>query len=109
MRNFIQPGDTMTLVAPYAVTSGGGILVGALFGVALNAAANGASVEVKMSGVFDLPKATGEAWTAGQRVYWDNTNRRLTTTVGTNTLVGAAARAQAAADTTGRAKITDQV
>lgn len=34
MRNYIQPGNTITLMAPYDVTSGGGLLVGAIFGVA---------------------------------------------------------------------------
>ena len=34
MKNFIQPGDSLTVSAPYAVTSGQGVLVGALFGIA---------------------------------------------------------------------------
>lgn len=36
MRNYVQPGDSLALAVPYAggVTSGEGVLVGALFGVA---------------------------------------------------------------------------
>ena len=34
MKNFIQPGDSLTVSAPYAVTSGQGVLIGALFGIA---------------------------------------------------------------------------
>ena len=34
MKNFIQPGNTITLAAPAAVTSGSGLLVGAIFGIA---------------------------------------------------------------------------
>jgi predicted RecA/RadA family phage recombinase len=58
---------------------------------------------------MDIAKATGEAWTAGQLVYWDNTNKRLTTTSsGNGAARGAAAQAQASADTVGRALITGQ-
>ena len=32
--NFIQPGDTLTLTAPYTVASGAGAKVGSIFGVA---------------------------------------------------------------------------
>ena len=84
MRNFVQPGDTLTLIAPYAVASGAGLLVGSLFGVAKHDAAIGAPVETKRTGVIDLAKATGEAWTQGAKLYWDNTNKRLTTTAGGN-------------------------
>ena len=36
MRNFIQPGDSLTIAVTYAggITAGQGVLVGALFGVA---------------------------------------------------------------------------
>jgi len=34
MKNYVQPGNTITLTAPYAVASGDGLLVGAIFGVA---------------------------------------------------------------------------
>lgn len=109
MKNFIQPGGTLTLTAPYALTSGQGFLVGAIFAVAKADAASGASVEGLRAGAYDLAKATGEAWTQGVKVYWDNTNKRLTTTSSSNTLVGAATQAQASGDTVGRALITGQV
>ena len=35
MKNYIQPGNTITLTAPYDVNSGDGLLVGAIFGVAI--------------------------------------------------------------------------
>ena len=35
MKNYIQPGKTISLAAPYAVTSGDGLLVGAIFGIAV--------------------------------------------------------------------------
>lgn len=97
------------LTAPYATADGGGVLVGAIFAVAMAAVASGAKGVFQRRGIFTLPKATGEAWTEGQKVYWDNTNRRLTTTASANTLVGAAAQAQLAGDTSGKALLTGQI
>ncbi|MBF0400807.1 MAG: DUF2190 family protein, partial [Magnetococcales bacterium] len=54
MRNFIQPGDTVTVVAPVAVNSGEGLLIGTLFGVAVATAAINTNVEMLTEGVVDL-------------------------------------------------------
>jgi predicted RecA/RadA family phage recombinase len=105
MKTYIQDGDTMPLTAPYDVVAGGGMLIGSLFAVAIAAAASGAAVQGRTRGVIDIPKATGEAWTLGAKVYWDNTAKKLTTTSSGNTLVGVAAQAQASGDTVGRAKL----
>jgi predicted RecA/RadA family phage recombinase len=102
MKNFIQPGDSLTVTAPYAVTSGQGVLVGALFGIAAYDAASSTTVEIQTEGVFDITKEPSLAITAGARVYWDNTNRRITTTATGNYQVGIATLAALAADTTAR-------
>lgn len=109
MKNLIQDGEVMPLTAPYAVASGDGFLVGSLFAVAETAAGNGEAVQGRRRGVFTLAKATGEAWTVGAKVYWDNTNKRLTTTASGNTLVGVASAVQASGDTTGAAMIDGAV
>jgi len=96
MKNFIQLGATITMLAPYAVASGNGLLVGSIFGVAANDALSGESVEAKRDGVFSLPCLSTDTVAAGAKLYWDNTNRRLTTTATNNTLVGAAVAAKAA-------------
>ena len=44
MKNYVQPGNTITLTAPYAVSSGDGLLVGAIFGVATGSAGNGETI-----------------------------------------------------------------
>lgn len=106
MKNFIQDGDTITVVAPYAVASGAGCLVGSLFGVAVSDALINAEVEIKTTGVFDMAKATGAAWTVGARIYWDDTAKNCTTTVGTNKLIGVATAAAASGDTVGRVRLT---
>lgn len=108
-RSFVHPAQTVTLVAPYAVSAGGGLLVGAIFGIALADAAQGSPVETRRVGSFDAPKATGQSWTQGAPLYWDNTAKVLTTTASSNRLVGAAEQAQASSDTVGRAILTGQV
>lgn len=101
MRNFTQPGDVLSLTAPYALTAGQGAQVGSIFGVAIAAAGNGAAVELATRGVFTLTKQTGAAWTLGQALYWDNAGRQVTGTVGSNKLIGYAAATAASGDATG--------
>lgn len=102
MKNFVAVGDILSLLAPYAVTAGDGFLVGSLFAVAATTAANGAAVEGLTEGVFDLAALSTDTATVGTKLYWDNTNKRLTTTLTSNTLVGVAAAAKANGDTTAR-------
>lgn len=104
MRNFVMSGDTVPLAVPYAsgITSGQGMLVGALFGVAAVDGAQNNVIEAATEGVFDLTKEPGLAIAAGARLFWDDSNRRLTTTPGSNGQVGAAVNAALAADATVR-------
>jgi predicted RecA/RadA family phage recombinase len=87
MKNYIQEGAIVTVVAPAEVASGAGLLFGQLFGVALRAAANGAEVDVQVKGVVTLPKAAGSI-AVGVLLYWDNTNKRATTTASGNRPIG---------------------
>ncbi len=107
MKNFVQPCNSLTLTAPYAVTSGDGLLVGSIFGVAAGDAASGSTVEAALTGVFDLTKIGSQAWTVGAKVYWDDTNKRCTTVATDNTLIGVAVEAVAggAGDTIGRVRL----
>ncbi|GAB4227821.1 MAG: DUF2190 family protein [Methyloligellaceae bacterium] len=107
MKNFIQAGDTVTLPAPYAVSSGDGALVGSIFGVAVMDAAQGDDVPLKTSGVFELPKAGSQAWDAGDLVYWDDGNKQCTSVDSGNVLIGAALAdvANGADDTLGKVRL----
>ncbi|MEQ8639396.1 MAG: DUF2190 family protein [Alphaproteobacteria bacterium] len=107
MKNYVQPGNTITLSAPYDVASGDGLLVGSVFGVAAGDAASGATVETALIGVFDLKKVASQAWSAGDKVYWDNTNKEATKTATANTLIGVATEAVAggAGDVIGRVRL----
>lgn len=104
MKNFIQTGDTLTVVAPRVLVSGEGCLVGSLFGVASDDAASGASAEIVMEGVFDLAK-DASVFAQGDKVYWDNTAFKITSTTTANKLCGVAAAAALTGDTTGRVKL----
>lgn len=106
MKNFVQHGDTLDMTAPAGGVIGGtAYLIGALFGVAVASADAGVKFSFRLVGVYTLPKATGEAWTEGAIVYWDNTAKKLTTTSEGNTKVGTAASAAASGDSTGVARL----
>lgn len=104
MKTFVQPGNSLNVAVPYSggVTAGQGVLVGALFGVAAVDGAQNAAIEVATQGVFDVTKQPSLAITAGARVFWDDTNRRITTTATGNYQVGIATAAALAADSTVR-------
>ena len=70
-------------------------------------AASGESVETLTVGVIDLNKVGSQAWAVGDKVYWDNTNKRATKTATDNTLIGVALGAVGggADETTGRVRL----
>lgn len=107
MKNYVEPGNTITLTAPYAVTSGDGLLVGAIFGVAAGTAASGDPVETAVVGVYDLKKVASQAWAVGDKIYWDNTAKNTTKTLTSNTLIGVATDVVAggATDLIGRVRL----
>ncbi len=101
MKSFVHRGHTLPLVAPYAVASGTPFKVGALVAVAVTAAASGAAIEGMTEGVFNLPKVSAQAWAVGDKIYWDDAAKLMTTTATDNTLVGAATVAATNPSTTG--------
>jgi predicted RecA/RadA family phage recombinase len=105
MKNFIQPGDVLRVTVAADVASGGAVLAGSLFGVALHDAANGDECEIALTGVYDLVKTGSQAWSVGALVYWTGT--ACTTTASTNKLIGVAAAAvgSGAGETTGRVRL----
>jgi predicted RecA/RadA family phage recombinase len=104
-KNYIQPGKTITLTAPYQRNTGEGALVGSIFGVALATVANGASGEFATVGVWELAKTNAEAWSAGALIYWDDTNKETTTTATSNKLIGAAVAAAGNPSGTGKVRL----
>lgn len=86
-KNYVQPGNTLTFVAPSGgVTSGEGYLHGDLVVVAQETALVGENYEGMVVGVHEMTKLSGDNMaTVGARIHWDNTNKRWTTTAGTGT------------------------
>lgn len=105
MKNYIQPGENLTVPAPANVSAGDPVMVGSLFGVVQGDALSGADVVIVTKGVFELTKLEAQAWTVGAKVYWDADNSRTTTVASTNTLIGVAAAAAANPSTTGRVRL----
>ena len=68
MRNFVQPGDHVTVAAPAGVLSGDGVEIGNLFGIASTDALSGEDVSIATTGVYDVAKASGEVFAVGDAV-----------------------------------------
>ena len=109
MKNFVQPGDVVSVPAPAGgAVSGAGVLVGALFGVAAYTADEGAPVEISTAGVFELAKAPGDEWAIGEKVYWDPAAKRVTHTVAAGAWIGAASAAASASAAAVRVRLNHQ-
>lgn len=107
MRNYVQPGDTITLTAPAGgVTSGQGVLKGRLFVVATDDAEEGEPFEGMTYGVFDFPKAA-VAFSEGDPAFWDAAGSRVVKEddEGANTQVGYVVRDHLAGEAEARVKL----
>lgn len=107
MNNFSQNGKTLPLVAPRTVTSGQGAMVGSQFGVATSDVTSGATGEFLTEGVVSLAKTSAQAWTQGQKIYWDDTNHRCDSDGTLGMMIGVATAAAANPSSTGYVKLTD--
>lgn len=91
-QNYINSGDVFEYTVPSATTivSGQPVFIGSILGVALGAGTAGQLIQVKTSGVFTLPKATGtgSAIAQGARAFWDNTAKKVTGVATDNTHIG---------------------
>jgi predicted RecA/RadA family phage recombinase len=76
-----------------------------LIGITIDTTANGAQGAVEIEDVHTLTKNTGEAFTQGQILYWDATNKRLTGTATANTRAGRASEPAASAATSANCSI----
>lgn len=111
MKNKVyDPATAIPLTVPYAVSSGNGVLVGALFGVAEADALINTVVVVDTQGSFRLPKATGSGTgnAIGTRVFWDNSAKSCTAASATGLFpIGTAIEVSANTDTTVHVKLTN--
>jgi predicted RecA/RadA family phage recombinase len=87
MKNYVQQGHTITIVFPYAVTSGGGVQVGNIFGIASNTQILNDNGDIQLTGVFDIAKDTS-TFADDSAVYWNNATKVCTSTSGGNMHIG---------------------
>lgn len=105
-KNYVEEGDIITVTAGGTVSSGDGVLIGSIFGVAQGNASSGTDFELAVEGVHDLPKAAG-ALTQGELVYWDNTAKNVTATATSNTKIGVATQAVTSGGATARVRLNE--
>lgn len=103
--NYVQEGETVTLAAPYAVASGAGCKVGAIFGVALGAVAEDAEGEFAICGVWDLLAVTAETFAQGDPVYWDDGEKKCSSGLTGNSAIGVALAAKSGSETSVRVRL----
>lgn len=110
MKNFVQPGEMLDLVAPSGgVTSGLAVKIGSIIAIAAITAAADAEFAGAVTGVFDVAAATSQAWTVGATVYWDDTAKVFTTTASTHQKAGYAVAAKGSAAAEGRVRLVPTV
>lgn len=89
MKNFIHDDNVVEQIAPVGgVTSGVGVLIGQLFGVAQNTAAATESFGLCFRGVVSIKKTSALALAAGAAVYWDDTAKEVNATSASQKEVG---------------------
>lgn len=91
MDSYIQPGNTLSLAPGANVASGVGYLFGtSLFGVAAEDVASGVVGAFVTEGVVEIAKTSALAITAGDRLFWDATNKVVNKTLTSQQCVGIA-------------------
>jgi predicted RecA/RadA family phage recombinase len=105
---YVSEGRTIDYTPTANVAAGDVVVQGDLIAIAKTPIAANAPGSLVVSGVFDLPKATGagSAITIGTQAYWDAANKVVTATAAGNKYLGKTVRAAADADTTVRVRLT---
>lgn len=107
-QNFVHEGKVLELTAPRTHKSGTGAIVGSIFGVAMNDYTSGdLACPYAIEGVWDLDK-DGSSFSPGDNVYWDNAGHTVTSTPGSNLLVGVCEADEVISATTTRVKLTQK-
>lgn len=104
MQNFVKDGAVLAITAPEALSSGEVVVVGAIRGVAIAAAASGATAQVATEGVFTVAKEAPLVIDEGDLVYWDTTADEADKT-NTNEKLGVCVADAASSDTTVQVKL----
>jgi len=93
----IQNGAVVDYTATGTIANGDVIPLADRIGIANNDAVAGDVISLELEGVFEIAAATADAISFGVKVYFDATNRNVTTTSTDNTLAGLTVSEKAAA------------
>ena len=103
--NYKQPGKVITFTAPYQRNAGEAAMLGSLLGIAQATVANAVAGEFATTGVWTIAKTAAQAWTAGDKIYW-NAGTKLVSNVSTDgPLVGIATADAANPSNTGDVRL----
>ncbi len=103
MKTYVQPGDVVEFTAPTGgVTAGVGVKIGDILVIATTTQLATETFRGVRTGVVEHAKLSAQAWTEGQQVNWDDTNKRFTTVTTGNFRAGAAAAVAANPTATGK-------
>ena len=104
--NYKQPGDAVEFTSPTGGTvTGVPELIDAIFTVPAETVAVGLPVNCRVVGVFTLAKTSAQAWTEGQKIYWDDGNSRCDSTSTVGPLIGVAVAVAANPSATGLVRL----
>lgn len=86
---YVGRGDVLEFTnGGTALASGAGFLANDVFGVAAGDVAANGTGQLHVEGIHKLPKASGDTPAFGAKLYWDDTAKNVTTTAGSNPLIG---------------------
>ena len=98
MASYVQKGDVVDYTPASAVAAGDVVVIGSLVGVAPRAIAANALGSLAISGVFEMPCATGATGAQGSAINWYATSGVAHASTGV--AAGKLAKARAAGDAT---------
>lgn len=106
MKNFIQPGDNIDVIAPADVNSGAMVLIGSLLGVATKTVLSGATVSIGVKGVYKVPKLTANVWTVGLKVNYNTATGEFQLAASTLASAGTVVEAADGTKSVGKVRFT---
>lgn len=96
MKNFVQEGKNLNFTAGATYSSGDPVVLGAIMGIVEGDVASGDVGVALVQGVVSVTKVSAEAWTYGDRIYWDASASKFTNVLDTDvTFAGIAVEAAA--------------
>lgn len=79
MTNKIANGHVLHVPISSTIAAGDVVELTDMIGVAVSGGVSGDTIAVDICGVFELAKTTGESFAQGQKLWWDEATKKLTT------------------------------